>query len=292
MNKHRNKLLHSLKYTLILLSGNLLLAFLVNTFVLPSNIIMGGATGIGVVLSKVLPLDTATIVLIFNILMLLLGAAVLGKKFSVTTVASSLLYPVFLGIMQRIPALSITTENPLLFVLFGGSMLGVSLGMIMRIGASTGGADVLALVCHKWFHAPVSVCVWIVDGLIILGQALFATSDQILYGIVFLVTESLVLDQVMLLGQSQIQIFAVSPQSEKIRHALLNDLSAGATMVQIESGYLGNQQQGILCVIPPRKLHEATRLIQSIDPDVFMTVTKIKEVRGQGFTLERRHPNE
>lgn len=292
MNKHRNKLLHSLKYTLILLSGNLLLAFLVNTFVLPSNIIMGGATGIGVVLSKVLPLDTATIVLIFNILMLLLGAAVLGKKFLVTTVASSLLYPVFLGIMQRIPALSITTENPLLFVLFGGSMLGVSLGMIMRIGASTGGADVLALICHKWFHAPVSVCVWIVDGLIILGQALFATSDQILYGIVFLVTESLVLDQVMLLGQSQIQIFAVSPQSEKIRHALLNDLSAGATMVQIESGYLGNQQQGILCVIPPRKLHEATRLIQSIDPDVFMTVTKIKEVRGQGFTLERRHPNE
>lgn len=290
MNK--KKFTHIARNSLVLLAGNLLLAFLVNTFILPSNIIMGGATGIGVVLSKILPLDTATIVLIFNILMLILGAAVLGKKFFISTVASSLLYPIFLGIMQRIPALSITTENPLLFVLFGGSMLGLSLGIIMRIGASTGGADVLALVCQKWFHAPVSVCVWIVDGLIILGQALFATSDQILYGIVFLVTESLVLDQVMLLGQSQIQIFAVSPESDKIRHALLNDLSAGTTMVQIESGYLGNQQQGILCVIPPRKLHEATLLIQSIDPNVFMTVTKIKEVRGQGFTLERKHPNE
>lgn len=290
MNK--KKITHIARNSLVLLAGNLLLAFLVNTFILPSNIIMGGATGIGVVLSKILPLDTATIVLIFNILMLVLGAAVLGRKFFVSTVTSSLLYPIFLGIMQRIPALSITTENPLLFVLFGGSMLGLSLGMIMRIGASTGGADVLALVCQKWFHAPVSVCVWIVDGLIILAQALFATSDQILYGIVFLVTESLVLDKVMLLGQSQIQIFAVSPESDKIRHALLNDLSAGATMVQIESGYLGNQQQGILCVIPPRKLHEATLLIQSIDPNVFMTVTKIKEVRGQGFTLERQHPNE
>lgn len=290
MNK--KKITHIARNSLVLLAGNLLLAFLVNTFILPSNIIMGGATGIGVVLSKILPLDTATIVLIFNILMLILGAAVLGRKFFVSTVASSLLYPIFLGIMQRIPALSITTENPLLFVLFGGSMLGLSLGMIMRIGASTGGADVLALVCQKWFHAPVSVCVWIVDGLIILGQALFATTDQILYGIVFLVTESLVLDKVMLLGQSQIQIFAVSPESNKIRHALLNDLSAGTTMVQIESGYLGNQQQGILCVIPPRKLHEATLLIQSIDPNVFMTVTKIKEVRGQGFTLERKHPNE
>ena len=286
------RLLQFLKHTLILIAGNLLLAFLVNTFVLPSNIIMGGATGIGVVFSKILPLDTATIVLIFNILMLILGAAVLGRKFFIATVTSSLLYPIFLGIMQRIPFLSITTENPLLFVLFGGSMLGLALGMMMRIGASTGGADVIALVCHKWLHAPVSVCVWIVDGLIILGQALFATSDQILYGIVFLVTESLVLDQVMLLGQSQIQIFAVSPESDKIRHALLDDLSAGATMLQIESGYLGNQQQGILCVIPPRKLHEATLLIQSIDPNVFMTVTKIKEVRGQGFTLERKHPTE
>lgn len=289
MNK--KKLTHFLKHALVLIAGNLMLAFLVNTFVLPSNIIMGGATGIGVVLSKLLPLDTATIVLIFNILVLLLGASVLGRKFFISTVASSLLYPIFLGIFQRIPALALTTENPLLFVLFGGSMLGASLGMIMRVGASTGGADVIALVCQKWFHAPITVCVWVVDGLIILAQALFATSDQILYGIVFLVTESLVLDQVMVMGQSQIQIFAVSPESERIRHALLNDLSAGATMVQIESGYLGNQQQGILCVIPPRKLHEATHLIQSIDPNVFMTVTKIKEVRGQGFTLERKHPN-
>ena len=291
MNQQRKKLLQTVKNALILVAGNLLLAFLVNTFVLPSNIIMGGATGIGVVLSRVLPLDTATIVLIFNILVLLLGAAILGRKFFLSTVASSLLYPIFLGIMQRIPALSITTENPLLFVLFGGSMLGLALGMIIRIGASTGGADVLALVLHRWSHISVSVCMWIVDGFIILGQALFATSDQILYGIIFLVTESFVLDQVMLLGQTQIQIFAISPESERIRQAILTELSAGATMVQIESGYLGNQQLGILCVIPPRRLHETTELIQSIDPNVFMTVTKIKEVRGQGFTLERKNPH-
>lgn len=290
MNVNRKNLRRTTQYILTLFAGNLLLAFLVNTFVLPSNIIVGGATGVGIVFSKLLPLDTATIVLIFNILMLLLGGAVLGKKFLVSTVASSLLYPIFLGILQRIPALNFATENPLLFVLMGGGLLGVSLGMIMRIGASTGGADIIALVCHKWFHLPVSVCVWIVDGIIILCQVLYATTDQILYGIVFLVVESLVLDQMMLMGQSQIQIFAVSEKNEEIRNKILTELSAGATMIQIESGYLGKQQQGILCVIPPRKLHEATELIQSIDPNVFMTITKIKEVRGQGFTLERRLP--
>ncbi len=291
MAQNSKKLRMLLQNAGILIFGNLLLAYLVNTFVIPSNIIMGGGTGVGIVLSKLLPLDTATIVLIFNIAMLLLGLAVLGKKFFVTTVTSSLLYPIFLGIMQRIPALQLTTENPLLFVLMGGGLLGVSLGIIMRIGASTGGADVISLVFHKWFHIPVSVCVWIVDGIIVLCQALFAESDQILYGIVFLVVESLVLDQVMVMGKSQIQIFAVSEMHPEIRRRLLEELSLGVTMVQIESGYRGNAQQGILCVIPTRKLHEATQLIQSVDPSVFMTVTKIKEVRGQGFTLERHYPH-
>lgn len=290
MKRDRKTLFKWGRHIATLIVGNLLLAFTVNTFVIPSNIIMGGATGIGIVLSRALPLDTATIVLLFNILMLILGAAVLGKKFLLTTVTSSLLYPIFLGILQRIPALSITTENPLLFVLMGGGLLGLSMGMIMRIGASTGGADVISLVVHKWFHFPVSVCVWIVDGMIILFQALSATSDQIIYGIIFLMVESLCLDKVMLLGQSQIQILAISEKYEQIRKTLSQDLSLGITMLHIETGWLGNQQQGVLCVIPPRKLHEATEVIQSIDPHVFLTVTKIKEVRGQGFTLERNSP--
>lgn len=291
MAANRKKAVKRMKDLAVLIFGNLLLAFLVNTFVIPSNIIMGGATGVGIVLTGVIPaLDTATIVLIFNILMLLLGAVVLGKGFFISTVASSLMYPLFLGVMQRIPALSITTENPLLFVLMGAGLLGASLGMIMRIGASTGGADVISLVLHKWVHLPVSVCVWIVDGIIILCQAIFATSDQIIYGIIFLVVESFVLDQVMVLGQSQIQIFAVSDRHEEIRQSLLRQMSVGVTMMQIETGCMGKQQQGVLCVISPRKLHEATQLILAIDPEVFMTVTKIKEVRGQGFTLERGIP--
>ncbi|MBQ7330331.1 MAG: YitT family protein [Oscillospiraceae bacterium] len=287
MKWNRKKVLKGVKEVGILLAGNLLLAFLINTFVIPSNIIVGGATGIGIVLSKFLPLDTATIVLIFNVLVLALGAVVLGKKFFVSTVASSLLYPIFLGIMQRIPALSLTTENPLLFVLMGGGLLGVALGMIMRIGTSTGGADALSQMLHKWTHMPVSVCLWMIDGAIMLSQAMLATTDQIIYGIIFLMVESLVLDKVMLLGQSQIQILAISDKYEEIRRSLLNELSVGVTMLQVETGCLGKQQQSILCVIPPRKLHEATQMILAIDPDVFMTVTKIKEVRGQGFTLER-----
>lgn len=233
-------------------------------------------------------MDTATIVLILNLLALLLGGIVLGKKFLLTTVASSLLYPVLLGLMQKIPGITTITNNSLLATLFAGVLMGISLGMVLRVGASTGGMDVVTLVFHKWFHLPVSVLVYLTDFIVLGGQAIFSEPEQILYGIVLLVLETLVLNQVMLLGQSQIQIFVISKHFEEIRQKILLELHAGATMMLIETGCAAIQQKGVLCVIPPRKLHAAKELVHSIDPEAFMTVTQIKEVRGQGFTLERQ----
>ena len=128
---------------------------------------------------------------------------------------------------------------------------------------------------------------YLTDIVILGGQALFADPEQILYGIVLLVVETVALDRVMLLGQSQIQLFVISSQYEAIRRKILDELQAGATMVCIETGMTGQQQRGVLCVIPPRKLFAAKELIQQVDPAAFLTITQIKEVRGQGFTTER-----
>ena len=157
----------------------------------------------------------------------------------------------------------------------------------MRVGSSTGGTDVVNLVLHKWTHIPVSVAVYLTDIVIMGAQALFSDPEQILYGAVLLVVETIALDRVMLLGQSQIQIFVVSGKYEEIRQKCLTDLQAGATMVQIETGRTRTSQRGVLCVIPPRKLYAAQSLVQSIDPNAFLTITQIKEVRGQGFSRER-----
>ena len=157
----------------------------------------------------------------------------------------------------------------------------------MRVGSSTGGTDVVNLVLHKWTHIPVSVAVYLTDIVIMGAQALFSDPEQILYGAVLLVVETIALDRVMLLGQSQIQIFVVSGKYEEIRQKCLTDLQAGTTMVQIETGRTRTPQRGVLCVIPPRKLYAAQSLVQSIDPNAFLTITQIKEVRGQGFSRER-----
>ena len=288
MRENRERVRAVISTGAAILAGNCLLAFTVAAFIIPQGIIMGGATGVGIVFSRFLPLETATIVLVLNLLALVLGGVVLGKKFVMTTVASSLPYPLFLGMVQKIPGIDSVTDNLMLAALFGGGLVGISLGMVMRVGSSTGGTDVVNLVLHKWTHIPVSVTVYLTDIVILGGQALFADPEQILYGIVLLVVETVALDRVMLLGQSQIQLFVVSSEYEAIRRKILDELQAGATMVCIETGMTGQQQRGVLCVIPPRKLFAAKELIQQVDPAAFLTITQIKEVRGQGFTTERK----
>ena len=270
-----------------ILAGNILLGFAVAAFILPSGVIMGGATGVGIVLARFIPLDTAAIVLCVNLMALALGWAVLGWRFVVATIASSLLYPIFLGAAQRIPGIDKLTADPLLAALLGGGLVGIAVGLVMRVGSSTGGTDVVNLVLHKWTHIPVSAAVYLTDIVIMGAQALFSDPEQILYGVVLLVVETIALDRVMLLGQSQTQLFVVSSQYEKLRQKCLTELQAGTTMVYIETGRTRTLQRGVLCVIPPRKLYAAQALIQSVDPHAFLTITQIKEVRGQGFSSER-----
>lgn len=288
MKKDKVRIKKFLKNAAILIIGNLLLAFSVAAFVIPHNVIMGGATGIGIVLSKIIPLDTATIVLIFNILMLILGGFVLGRRFLLTTITSSLLYPFFLSVVQAIPGIETITSNELVAALFGGGLLGVALGMIMGIGSSSGGTDVLNLVINKWFHIPVATAVYLVDIFIMGAQLFFTDVESILYGIILLVIETFVLDHVLVSGQTQLQILAISEKHEELRYRLLTELEAGVTMLFIETGCVCKEQKAVMCVIPQRKLHAATELIQSIDPSAFVTVTQIKEVRGQGFTRDRK----
>ncbi|MDE7187794.1 MAG: YitT family protein, partial [Lachnospiraceae bacterium] len=263
MKISRKRIFDILRTWAVILIGNALVAFLVTAFIKSHGIIMAGTTGIGLAISRFFPVDTATAVLILNVFMLLLGLLVLGKKFFFTTVVSSLLYPFFLAIMQCLPGVTCLTTDPLLAALLGGGLLGTALGMVMRVGSSTGGMDVVNLVMHKCLHWPISVAVWITDIFVLCIQVPFSNTEQILYGTIMLAVESLVLNQVMLLGQSQIQLMIISQQFEDICGKLLTDLQAGVTMMLIETGCVRRAGKGVLCVIPPRKLFTAKELIYS-----------------------------
>ncbi|MBR0542294.1 MAG: YitT family protein [Clostridia bacterium] len=288
MKNLKKKSISTFKMVLFVLLGNALLAFVVTAFIIPHNIIMGGTTGIAIVLNKTFGIDTALIVFILNVILLFLGLIVIGKKLFITSVASTLLYPVFLSLMQRIPSIDSLTGNTLLASLFAGVLMGISLGLVMRVGSSTGGMDIANLILSKITHRSVSIFVYITDIIVVGAQAIVSDSESIMMGIVVLVLETLMLEQVMIFGQAQIQLFIISEHYEEIREKFLKELNAGVTMSYIQTGLLGEDGKGIICIIPSRKLYNANEIVRSIDPEAFITVTKIKEVKGRGFTSERQ----
>ncbi len=284
MNKNWKKSMETLVCVLL---GNAVLAFTVAAFLVPQGIIMGGATGIGLTIAHFIALDLSAIIFVVNNVLFVLGTAVLGKKFALTTLISTFVYPVFLSVMRSIPGITELTDNIMLAALYGGALLGLGIGLVVRVGASTGGTDILALVLHKWFHIPLAVFVYIVDFTVLLCQALFSNSEQILYGILVLIVSTMALNRVMLMGQAQIQLFIITEKYEEVKEKVLKEMDAGVTMVHIETGYGAKQQKGVLCVIPNRKLYSINQLIQMIDPQAFITITQINEVRGRGFSIER-----
>ena len=277
----------SLKMIAGVLAGNAVLAFTVAAFMVPHGIIMGGATGIGLTIGHYVPIGLSTVIFFVNVTLFILGTVVLGKKFALNTMISTFVYPLFLSIMQAIPGIEHLTENIMLATIYGGALLGLGIGLVVRVGGSTGGTDILALVFHKWFHIPIAALLYVVDFMVLGGQALFSNSEQILYGILTLIVTTLVVNKVMILGKSQIQLFIISEKYEEIKERMLKEQDAGVTMVHIETGYGEKQQKGVLCVIPNRKLYSVNEMVQSIDGKAFITISQISEVRGRGFTMEK-----
>ncbi|MCP1110639.1 YitT family protein [Ohessyouella blattaphilus] len=284
MKKHWGK---TLEAPLCVLLGNLILAFTVVAFVSPKGIIMGGATGIGLTISHYLPINLSMVIFIINGIFFIFGAVILGKKFALMTIVSSITYPIFLALIQRIPRIDELTDSYFLATIYGGVLLGVGIGLIVRVGSSTGGTDGLALIFNKFTHVSVAMLLYVIDFSVLLLQVIFSDTEQILYGILTLVLCTLVLNRVTLLGKSQIQLFVISPKYEEIRKSLLKKIDVGVTMVAIESGFDKNEMKGVLCVINNRKLYAINELIREIDPQAFVTISRINEVRGRGFSLER-----
>ena len=280
----KNKRLASL---LMVVLGNLMYTCTVKLFLLPANLISCGTTGIALVAEHYFHIPMSGFILAFNMAMLCLGWVVLGRKFAMTTVLSSILYPLFLEVLNRTLGDFVVTENILLNVLFSGMGLGLSLGIVIRAGASTGGMDIPPLILKKLFHIPVSVSLWVFDFCIMLCQIPFHPLEDLLYGILLLIAISVALNKAMVLGTSRTEVKIISAQSEQIRQAILSRVDRGVTVLHGEGGYGRQDTEVILSVISNRELPRLQQVARAIDPGCFMIVSQVTEVWGRGFTMDK-----
>ena len=272
---------------LLVILGNLFYTLSVKLFLLPANLISCGTTGLALVASHYLNIPMTGFILVFNMAMLAIGWMILGRKFAMTTILSSILYPTILELLNRLLGDVVVTENILLNVLFAGMGLGISLGIVIRSGASTGGMDIPPLVLNKFFRIPVSASLWVFDFCIMLSQMAFHPVEDLLYGVLLLIVISVSLNKVMLLGTSKTEVKIISEKSDEIRHAILSRVDRGVTILHGEGGFGRQDTEVILSVVSNRELPKIQHLARSIDPDCFMIISQVTEVWGRGFTLDK-----
>ena len=277
-----------LKVLLYTLVGNAMLAFAVCAFIVPQDFMLGGSSGIALTVQCFLPVRLSVIAAVSNVSLFCLGWAFLGWKFAANSLLSTIVYPIIMGFMEISPVGTLFVgEDKLICALYCSILIGVGIGLVVRVGGSTGGMDIPPCILQKYKGIPVGKSLMFFDGAIILSQVLLKGTDGILYSLLILVLTSVVVDHTIVSGEATVQIIIISPEFERIRRKILDNINCGVTMIDMQTGMTGEKRQAILSVVYAKKYPEIRDAALKIDKNAFIIASDVKNVNGQGYTLER-----
>lgn len=276
---------------LIMILGNAVLALGTAAFVVPNGLISGGVTGIGLILEHFFGLPVDVGVFVGDAVLFLLGAVVMGKAFAATIILSTIVYPTFFSLFGKIPFLTSLTDDKLMAAIYAGLLMGAGIGLVIKVGGSTGGMDIPPIILHKLFGLSIPVMIYVGDTALLLIQAIYSSTEQVLYGILVVLLSSIVMDKVLIMGQKQTQVVVISPQYEKINQMIHQQMDRGSTLLHATTGLEKSDQKVVMTVISNRQLAHLNELILQIDPQAFVVASEVNEVKGRGFTLSKLSKN-
>ncbi len=270
--------------TLIL--GSLILATGYTFFMTPYKIVPGGIYGISTILHYKLGFPIGMAALCFNLPLWLWGFKALGKQFGMKTFVCFILVAVFADGLPLIfgPDPFQLHDEVLLASIFGGVILGIGVGLILKTHSSSGGTDVLSSILNKITRKPVGMLQMLVDSVIVLaGLLVFQDWKVPFYSWLTIFLMGKVIDIVIQGYSSDKTFFIVSDKTEEIRHYILTELKRGGSIVPVCGMYNRSEKEMIMTVVNRREVVTLQRAIYKIDPDAFTTILDAKEILGQGF---------
>ena len=254
----------------------------ISLFIDPNDFAPGGISGLSIILNRVIPLDTGTLFLLINIPIMIFGAWKFGRRFILRTLFAIILVSFFTNLFIRFKPL---TADPMLAAAFGGGVVAIGIGMVLRNGATTGGTDVIIKYLRiKKPYLRTGTLFLIFDAVIIgTGWLVFQNLDVILYSAVSAMVTSQVLDLVLYGKDEANLIYIISDVSEKITERILDEMQIGVTHLQGRGGYRRNDKQIILCVVKKQSAYRVEEIVKQEDEKAFMIVTSASEIYGEGY---------
>ena len=171
--------------------------------------------------------------------------------------------------------------------IFAALLVGAGVGIVLRVGASTGGLDIPAIILNKKKGVPIAIVLYIIDFSILLSQMIFSNIEQILYGIIIVLITTMVINKVIVYGKNDFMVTIISEKYLEISENIHSKIDRGTTFIDIQTGYKKNKQQAVMSVISKRELHSLNKLVQEIDPKAFIIINQVNQVKGRGFSLDK-----
>lgn len=284
--RKRTKKRRFLMRTLAIMIGAVQVAVGLEIFLVPNNIIDGGVTGLSIMMSHLTGLKLGLFLFILNLPFLIIGYNQIGKTFAISTLFGVAVMSVGTALLHDVPSL---TEDLLLSAVFGGIIVGIGVGLVIRAGGSLDGTEIVAILLTK--KSPFSVGeVVMFFNLFILGSAGFIFGwDRAMYSLIAYYIAYKMIDLTMVGLEQSRSVYIISEQPDEIGDALAAQLGRGITYLSGEGGYSGEAKKVIFCVITRLEEAKLKSIVEEIDSSAFLAIGHIHDVSGGRFKKKNIH---
>ncbi|MCF0172352.1 MAG: YitT family protein [Bacteroidales bacterium] len=284
----------NIKNYALLVLGNFIFALGAVMLVEPYGFAPGGTYGLGMLFHHLYGVETESVALCMDIPLLILGFIILGGKFGIKTILSTVLLPLFMFLIHHFygydsiiePGIADMAlfEHHILAAIFGGVTYGTGLGIVYYSGATTGGSDIIAMIMRKYTGISMGVCSFVVDGLITLSTVLaFGDWKLAMFSWIIIFCSSKVIDVILEGPKRAKTMMIITDEIVEVRDFIIKELGRGATLISAKGLYKGQTRYIIYVVASRQEMISLRQKIADIDPRAFINVIDSAEILGEGF---------
>lgn len=270
------------KRVIYILIGSFIHAYGINALLIPHNLLTGGLTGIAMIMEYFLKLPISITVVLLNIPLFIAGYKMISKRFVYLSIVGILSLSFFLSLTKN---WTLSIESPMVAAIYGGLLLGVGSGIIIKNRGSLGGTDIIAVIINKYFSVSIGVVTNLFNFLI-LAMAIFMFDIELaMYTMIAIFVSSKAIDALQEGFNHKKTIIIISDHSQEIAKELMEKVGRGVTFLEGEGAYTNTRKKLIYIVVRIMELSRVKDIVRAIDENAFLSIIDTKEVEGKGFDL-------
>lgn len=274
------------KRIFFIIFGSILMGVGIEEFLVPNRILDGGIVGISIILSHLFGYKLGYFIFLLNIPFFYIGYKQIGKTFALSTLLGITILSITTVLLHNVP---VFTEDLLLATVFGGIILGIGVGIVLRFGGSLDGTEILALLFSKKSPFSVGEIIMFFNVFIFITAGFVFSWDRAMYSLIAYFIAFKVIDIVIAGLDESKSAWIISDHSEVIGSTIIARLGRGVTYLKGEGAYTGDNKKVIFCVINRLEEAKLKLIVEELDPTAFLAVANIAEVRGGRFKKKDIH---